>query len=452
MGRQSKKKGTTKPKETKVSKPIEEEEPEEVWDIERVVPMTEKLGCRADGCRENAVAIWSTNLDLEDKWPMCEDCQLKDFGGWPEGVEPDDGDGDGDGDDEDVVLAAETECDQVPPKTLAEETPSDKTHNDDDDDHKSKQDDKSDSTPAAIDEAIEDDGESKTAATEEETEVQPSTSSAGKREDIQVPPKDADAPADDPMMELQADECVPSKTNQAAPMELQTGDDAEEEAEIWDLKKILPHADIIKEATIKCSSEDCILPACSIWISNLAPTTKWYTCIDCQEGDFGGWPNLEELPTKYLEPEHMRAMAQKCSKHKAPAMPIFPTLSSSPSQKTSGDKSNFVTPPPNRLGGKIAQGEEDNAKVSGTANKITPVPGGNNAKPARPSAGALAMHKKWQEAAEAIGGKDARIVVSKPAAKKLIFDLLYEAFCPMNITQVYKVWKRTLHTMLSANC
>ena len=56
-----------------------------------------------------------------------------------------------------------------------------------------------------------------------------------------------------------------------------------------------------------------------------------------------------------------------------------------------------------------------------------------------PSKQALAMHRKWQEAAEEMGGPDARIVVSKPAAKTLIYNQLHDAFAPMNITQIHKV-------------
>jgi hypothetical protein len=55
---------------------------------------------------------------------------------------------------------------------------------------------------------------------------------------------------------------------------------------------------------------------------------------------------------------------------------------------------------------------------------------------------AIELHKKWLEAAQAMGGNDARIVVSKPAAKKLIFDFLYDSFQPMNITQIFKVRSR----------
>ena len=90
------------------------------------------------------------------------------------------------------------------------------------------------------------------------------------------------------------------------------------------------------------------------------------------------------------------------------------------------------------LNSKTSQGQETaKAKVAKGASKNTPASNSHDSKPV--SARALAMHRKWQVAAESMGGRSARIVFSKPAAKKLIFDLLYEAFCPMNITQIYKV-------------
>ena len=51
---------------------------------------------------------------------------------------------------------------------------------------------------------------------------------------------------------------------------------------------------------------------------------------------------------------------------------------------------------------------------------------------------ALATHRKWQEAAHKMGGPTARIVVSKPKAKQLIFDVLHDSFCPMNVTELHK--------------
>jgi hypothetical protein len=139
-----------------------------------------------------------------------------------------------------------------------------------------------------------------------------------------------------------------------------------------------------------------------------------------------------------MEAKHLKAIATKCSKQKRPTIPSFPSISSSPSAKKNHANANFVTPPPNSLAAKATQAREGNSKNDDGSAEITPLASASR-NPKKPSAGALAMHKKWQEAAEAIGGKDARIVVSKPVAKKLVFDLLFDAFRPMNITDIYKV-------------
>ena len=59
----------------------------------------------------------------------------------------------------------------------------------------------------------------------------------------------------------------------------------------------------------------------------------------------------------------------------------------------------------------------------------------------KPSTMALAMQKKWQEAATTLGGKGTNIVMVKTQAKSLIFALLRDTFKPMNITSIYKVLK-----------
>jgi len=86
-----------------------------------------------------------------------------------------------------------------------------------------------------------------------------------------------------------------------------------------------------------------------------------------------------------------------------------------------------VTPPPGQLS---RLKSNSSAVIGGKSKKVTPVP------PKKPSNQALAVHKKWQDVAKTLGGE--RIVVSKPAAKKLIFDLLKDSFRPMNITDIFK--------------
>jgi hypothetical protein len=170
-----------------------------------------------------------------------------------------------------------------------------------------------------------------------------------------------------------------------------------------------------------------------------------------QQVDYGGWPELHELPLKEMTQEHKDALVAKCSRKKDIAMPNFDgTTTASPCHgklRVDGaatSSTNTVTPPPNGVFTQQAAAAllPNNDKDSNQMG-VTPSPAvglkPTKAANAKPSTQALALHRKWQEAAEAMGGPDARIVVSKPAAKKLIFDLLHDSFCPMNITQIHKV-------------
>ena len=66
------------------------------------------------------------------------------------------------------------------------------------------------------------------------------------------------------------------------------------------------------------------------------------------------------------------------------------------------------------------------------------------------SAQTLAMHKKWQDAATDMGG--GKIVINKTEAKKVIFDMLHDAFCPMNITQIHSSLKGVIPSPVLKTC
>ena len=151
-----------------------------------------------------------------------------------------------------------------------------------------------------------------------------------------------------------------------------------------------------------------------------------------QEDDFGGWPELDELPISFMTAEHKALMRTKCSKRKDIEMPDFPpqTLTTSPSANPTSSHTVTPVPQPCLSGTRVVSNARDGTPLEPKP-KVKPAP--------KPSKEALAMHRKWQEQAEAHGGKDARIVVSKPEAKRLIFDLLHDAFRPLNITQIHKV-------------
>ena len=68
------------------------------------------------------------------------------------------------------------------------------------------------------------------------------------------------------------------------------------------------------------------------------------------------------------------------------------------------------------------------------------------------SSQSLALHRKWQEKAEALGGKGVRIVTAKDEAKKIIFNMLKDAFRPMNITDIHNYLKAIVPAPVLKNC
>lgn len=88
--------------------------------------------------------------------------------------------------------------------------------------------------------------------------------------------------------------------------------DAEEEEELWDLRVILTKSQLLQNPPLICSTPECSTKACSIWTSNLEPDNLWYTCLDCQALDFGGWPGKKDLPMKVMRGDHWGLILERC--------------------------------------------------------------------------------------------------------------------------------------------
>lgn len=528
MGRRQKKQGGGRRSNKKVSKEDErakeeEEEEEEVWDLIHVIPKSETYVCRTEGCENKAVACWASNLNPEDKWNMCEGCQQNDFGGWPEGVEPEATEEETPAKEEENTKdpGANEENRQRDQAKVVEKTseanyPKDPNEQVETEVPTRPPSEESKQVEECVAEAQADSQSTGTTPKKEEEGMEREETPFEEPEELESP--DENCPTLTPSISsdlaasgpdtgnapvVSADNSVQDETRKESdengstngscdtPTVVETTenedeaededeneaeggakdeDENDEEEELWELIKIISHADLQKKSTIKCSTEECTLPACSVWTSNLDKKTKWYSCLDCQERDFDGWPPHEEFPAdaKTLEYAHVQLIAAKCSKQKKPTLPDFrPTTNASrqeaspiPSHVTKDKAGTYlVTPPPNSaikaLAKQINVGNGGDVVAAPVA-EVTPKPSaGSKAKKCMtPSAGALAMHKRWQEAAEALAGgkKDVRIVVSKPIAKKMIFDFMMEAFQPMNITQIYKVCKDTSETKKCTVC
>ena len=98
--------------------------------------------------------------------------------------------------------------------------------------------------------------------------------------------------------------------------------------EVWGLKMVLPAPQINAEHPTRCSGDGCNLVACTIWSSNHDPETPWYSCLDCQEEDFGGWPTAESgnLPLKAVSDSLLEAMTNKCTMKEDPNFPNLPPV------------------------------------------------------------------------------------------------------------------------------
>ena len=430
------------------------------WDGIRVIGESETVACRV--CEAKATGTWDSHA-TGDQWDMCDKCQMEDFGEDFQG-----------GKDAEPAAGEETDTKKNPHVTMenvqtddqVEETAAmdslEKTAScNDSSSRESLATEKDPSMSASSLSANPKD----IATVSEDSSPSEAPSVASSDEDdlpaaqtgMVIPPTQGDTPMADAVKQgkdaegNEVDVIPPTQDDTPMADAVKQGKDAEgnevaeddeEDEGQYDLKKILSLQDIDKDDAILCS-QDCDLAAFGLYVNSANPKDRWYYCLDCQENDFDGWPPLEELPVKYLDPEHLRVMAQKCSHGKDPSMPVFSappieSLSCSLSPKAEPNTiavttANFVTPPPTSLAGS----KEASTLPSSLVNS-KPVGGGAKANVSR-NAKALELHKKWLETAQAMGGKEARIVVAKPAAKKLIFDFLYDAFQPMNITQIYKV-------------
>eukprot|EP00804_Cyclotella_cryptica_P013291 CCRYP_018637-RB/>CCRYP_018637-RB protein AED:0.20 eAED:0.20 QI:289/1/1/1/1/1/6/1235/735 len=279
-----------------------------------------------------------------------------------------------------------------------------------------------------------------------------------REENVQMPnfPSTKDKPTSDaPAEDTSANEVSPNNDVSVDPNE-----------ETWDLKIVFNAKDLTKPKKIICSTEDCPLVACSAWVSTHKPEEPWFTCLDCQRDDFGGFPDEEgELPIKFLTEENRKLILEKCTADSENAeLPNLPTSASLLATSVGDTGKNAIaaiTPPPG-YNNAIANGQSNvvvgalSTKVPAKGNKsVTPIPhsgASKNPSKAPPSKEALAIHRKWQAEAEKHGGKDARIVVSKPAAKKLIFDMLHDSFRPMNITEIYQKLKAIVPSPILKAC
>ena len=390
-----------------------DDEIDEKWDLVHMIPKGENETCRTDKCKKRAVSAWASSIEPGDLWTLCKECQDMSF--------PSNEEIKIDGSTANSILNTEvvkSSLDNVSAEgsNCMESTCTGSAATNHESDHGANS--------ISNDECLLSSchGIVTAADTSQESSDQPFTD--------EVETKDSCTKSDNSAKSIISGDNSGTKNTV-------TEDARHGSPEAWELIQILSLSRLSQEGTVKCSSETCSLAACSVWKSNLAPTEKWYSCIDCQEADFDGWPPRDELPLKHVNSEHRRVMTQKCTKQSKPTFPEhWSTLSPVKATPNSNILHNTVSPLPLSPHSTSDQAVGSSSSVA----KVHPMPPKDDStRPAQPSSAAMAMHRKWQEAAETAGGAGARIIVSKPAAKKLIFDMLFDSFRPMNITQIHTV-------------
>ena len=269
--------------------------------------------------------------------------------------------------------------------------------------------------------------------------------------------------------------------------------DEEEEEEQWDIRHIFTIPELQSSTPTKCMTArpKCPLLACTTYFSSLDKENKnpWHSCIDCQEQDFGGWPDSkDELPLKYMTKEHRSIISEFCTGQYTPAMPGIPVnekgdmdgddevdgdgegdgegegdgdekenvrsetngesemkpsdINADAKSKTKQAAISSKMPPPTSLGSSKSKSK---SKSKTAAITPSPVPPSSKSKiaalasaSAKSTAKSSAVVEKWKQESLRLGGLG-KIVLNKVEAKKLVFEKCQDSFAPMNITQLFTV-------------
>lgn len=137
--------------------------------------------------------------------------------------------------------------------------------------------------------------------------------------------------------------------------------------------------------------------------------------------------------------DHKDHLIRYCSTRggQSQEFPVF--LHSPPEIEEMIHSDTVATPPPQSLtlDTQTISYNENQTKITPSPSSTAKQPKGMQKSVVMFSKKQIELHRQWQEAAIQLGGPNARIVLDSETAKKKIFDFLYDAFKPMNITQIY---------------
>ena len=246
----------------------------EQWDFVKVIDQAkESCACRTEGCESKAVVVWQSSLDPQgdDVWPMCEGCQERDFGGWPDGMES------SASTMFDTTGKESEEGEDTSPLDGPETKPNEPEANDtltsDDMEVESQEDVEQWDFVKLIDQAQE--------------SCACRTDGCGNKA-VVVWQSSFDPMGEDtwPLCEECQEQDFGGWPEELTPPSIAAKaadkDFVDEDADGgWDLKKIIPKHEII-EFPIQCDDPGCNLLAAVVWVNNSNPSEKWRGCLDCQ--------------------------------------------------------------------------------------------------------------------------------------------------------------------------
>ena len=109
--------------------------------------------------------------------------------------------------------------------------------------------------------------------------------------------------------------CEENKVEIVCESESKKGADDDEDDEddaIWNLSRIYNANEIRSVCPALCDINGCQIRSCSLWNSDKGEVTN--VCLDCQQEEFGGWPN----GLKPADEKHYSCITSFCSKSSTP--------------------------------------------------------------------------------------------------------------------------------------
>ena len=341
-----------------------------------------KQKCMAEGCDNIAVAAWSSNIKPHEPWYTCEVCQENDFGGWPDDFQQEyinendnpvsvieegqskkeDANQDeeakhkqGKGAKEEGGGAKFTDERHQNANELTCKTEKEEQRNEKSEKKKEYSEEPGDTSQCK------NSGDKSKNATEQVTECGKNEDNLATAESTMTEVNQIESPNKKDISDKSNGKSTESSSlshgdfaedNSSSGKKDRdvdkdscddTSDDGEGNVEVqWELKHIFTLAEINVNKPLICMTQGCKLVACCKYVSSIDPSDIWHSCLDCQNNDYGGWPEASELPVRFMTEEHKKLIGSKCTEQESPEMPNIPSSVGKDAPDKTPENSNRV--------------------------------------------------------------------------------------------------------------